>query len=76
MWMRMYSGSFIGEARKKSLRSQVKKRAPSLASEITLLRSSLVSRSDAAGEPVSKPQSSLSPPTTTRMRQGSVFLGR
>ena len=51
--MRMYSGSAIVVAKKKSFRSADMKRAPRWASEMVLLRVSLVSTKDAAGEPAS-----------------------
>ena len=71
--MRMYSFSTIGEARKKSLRSREKNLAPLVESEMTLLRSSFVSRREAAGDPVSYGQLSLLPPATKQICQGSDF---
>ena len=51
--IRIYSGLDIGLAKKKSLRSQLIKRAPSLVSDITLFNQSFVSRRDAVGAPMS-----------------------
>ena len=71
----MYSAISIGVAKKKSFRSKHIKRAPLCASEIVLLRSILVSKSDAAGDPVLFEYESLSPPTTTRTRHGLLLRG-
>ena len=72
----MYSGFSIGEARKKSLRSQEKNLAPLEASDITLLNNSLDSSNEAAGDPASASYSSLSPPATNRTLHGSDLRGR
>jgi hypothetical protein len=53
--MRMYSGSFMGGARKWSLRSVHINLAPLWASEMVLLMISFASRREAAGEPASSP---------------------
>ena len=74
--IRMYSLPCIGVARKWSFRSAVRKRAPFLASEITLLMMSFVSRIAAAGEPGSFPYDKRSPPTTIRTLYGSDLRGR
>lgn len=49
----MYSGNSIGEARKKSFKSTHMNRAPLEASEIVLLRRILVSSIEVAGDPAS-----------------------
>ena len=49
----MFSASFIGVAKKKSLTSAVKKVAPLSQSEIVLFNMSFVSSSEAAGDPES-----------------------
>ena len=72
----IYSGSFIGEARKKLLRSAVINFALRHASEITLFMIDFVSTKDAAGEDASSAYGSLSPPTTRRALYCSSFSGR
>ena len=59
-----------------SLRSILQKRAPFLASDITLLKSIFVSSMSAAGDPESDSYGSLSPPTTILTLHGSLFNGQ
>ena len=73
---RMYSGSFIGVARKWSLRSAQANLAPLSESDMVLFKMSLVSSSDAAGDPASASYGNLSPPTVNLVLYFSDFRGR
>ena len=60
----MYFAYFIGDAKKKSFMPQLKNITPCFASDITLFTNSLNSTKFVVGDPASRSQSGLSPPTT------------
>ena len=69
----MYSDSFIGEARKKSFKSQLINLAPFFASDMVMLIHNLVSTRLDAGDPASSSYLSLSLPATKRTLRGLVL---
>ena len=69
--MFVYSGLSIGDARKKSFKSQLKNLAPLWSSEIVLSARIFNSTIYVLGAPVSSTNSNLSPPTINLIRNCS-----
>ena len=72
----MYLGPFMGEARKWSFRSALKKHAPNFASKIVLFIMIFVSRREAEGDAGSSLYGIFFPPTTHQILHCSSFRGR